>query len=257
MNFIKDELILIIANTRSHSTLLMDMLLSFPCVNLHKSFEIFSQLNINGRRYPKDLENIIFNKNSICIETFKNQFSNIPVLVTENQNTKTNVYIEKIHPHFISTNYIDFFKRAILLFKKIKIIYLIRTPIESLNSFIQYSNANPDWALNKKTPDFILCQYKNIYQLHKVFSGLIIDSNDTHNQDDIFNKLNEFLAPPVLLNNIYEHTKKFKQYNKHMFHLRKEKSPFITSPKKYDLSIYKKELIQADYYFDLMVNKEK
>ena len=248
-NKYKCGLCLIVCNTRSNSTLLLDLIRSIPGIKMNQYYDIYKKLKLKGRRYPKDLVNI-FDFDCNEIETKKNFFEKIPII--ERDESELLYFVEKIHPHFINTHYFIFKKRLYKYFDTIKIIFLIRHPYESLNSFIKYSMQNEEWGKGKKIPDFIINQYKCMYQLYRINPGLVVTNEEMQQIKLLLKKIVDYLEISNMdLNKLYTN---FINFNDRMLQLRKFNSPFISNiNEKIDLNEYKYKLQLAEYYYNKLI----
>jgi len=176
----KNGLLLLLTNTRSGSTYLYDTIRTIPNIKIRRDYGNMNLLGLSGGRYPKDL---CISKSRLRIENFPHNYVYIPSLNKFHlPDTKrlNNYELEKIHPHYYGCNSVLFNERINILRnnREVKLIILVRKPEDSLLSFINYKKRNPLWAEGKTMPQFLLNQYKSIFELTNISSTFVITYNE-------------------------------------------------------------------------------
>jgi len=204
-----NNVIIILANPRSGSTWLFDAIRSHPAVDMLIKGNIYRDLDLIGRRYPRDL--VPNNRKHINVEVVPNtdKWVDVPVFsIPEDEYKIPGVIlqkryaIEKIHPHYYRFNSDPFITKINDYtdnLRTLKMIYLVREPKGSLVSFLNYQKRNPKWNSDKKPADVIMhmnMTYQNILGVAEHRNGLIVDYGKLRQDfDNTLSLVFEFLWP--------------------------------------------------------------
>lgn len=207
---IPNRILIIISNPRSGSTWLFDAIRYHPAVDMLISGIIYTKLSLIGRRYPRDLSSQTI-KNSLKVEIRPDIKKNarIPEFnLPENFSTIPQVLgdqcyaIEKIHPHFYSYNSGQLLKSINDLGRdhiELKLLYLVRDPRASLESFFNYQKRNPSWNAQRTPRDVmthLATTYQNISEMAGLKQGLVLDYGELIGDfNDTLFRVFEYLWP--------------------------------------------------------------
>lgn len=182
--------VLLITVPRCGSTWLMDALRCHPAVFVEPSAAIFQALGLSANRYPQGLSNgpdacfdleISPGKGGQIPEFDLPGLADSMTAVIQSESYA----IEKLHPAFY-----DF--QAELLHRKIealerqeamtvKIVYQVRDPRSTINSYIAYQRRDPKWHAHHDRADpfrYLEKSYKALQELADHRPGMIIDYGD-------------------------------------------------------------------------------
>lgn len=198
------NLILLITNPRSGSTWLTDIIRFNSNVKMIENAVIYSLLDLDGRRYQRDLsKHIKLSKpNFKKIEVRPGTWEKIPIFNKTKNNLNYNYAIEKIHPEFFDFDSNNFLKRIKEVENNdvnIKFIFHLRDPRASITSFIKYKSRNHNWYSGFDSKDvfyYMANTYKQIFKMYKSNNGIIIDYIDLKkNFNQTSKKIYSYLWP--------------------------------------------------------------
>lgn len=180
--------LIILSNPRSGSTWLFDAIRCHPAVEMLVRGDVYRDLDLEGRRYPRDL--VPSNRNHLNVEVRPDldKWAKVPLfsLPADDYNIPGEILekkfaVEKIHPHFYRFDIDSFLSRVDTYTDKnriLEMIYLVRDPKASLVSFYNYQKRNPKWNSGKTPVDVIKHMnliYQSILEIAKRRKGLIVD----------------------------------------------------------------------------------
>jgi hypothetical protein len=171
---IGDTLVIILANPRSGSTWLLDMIRCHPSISIHPRYEVYDRLGLEGRRYPRDLSGV--SSPSRKIEVTPENWEAVPINCAA---AGKRINIEKIHPHFFDHRVSNFIEKIKSFSPEcdVRLIYHVRDPKATLVSFLEYKRRNPSWdhrALNE-IPSHLRRIYTSILDVSQSVPGLAMD----------------------------------------------------------------------------------
>jgi len=181
-----ENIILILANPRSGSTWLLDLLRCHPAVKMIESGTIYRNLGLEGRRYPLDLSKDIQSGLRLEVRPDRGKWDTIPEFFLQKEyqlaygSWSPSYAIEKIHPHFFHFD-IPIFLDRINQYERttqISMVYLVRDPLNSIRSFFAYQERNPSWNKNREGSEVMIHMqkiYQTIAELTDLYPGLIVD----------------------------------------------------------------------------------
>jgi len=177
------QIIIMLTVQRSGSTWLFDLLRAHPAIEIYPGSVIWETIGCNGRRYPRDLSQ--GNDANLNIEVKRGIWEKIPdFTVTKVKSeqlqkiTENPWFIEKLHPHFVDYDSQQFIKKINRLSKKkkVELIYHVRSPKDSISSFISYQNRNPNWYRKMKREELIKhmkFEYEFILSVSQKLNGIV------------------------------------------------------------------------------------
>ena len=178
--------LLLVTNPRSGSTLLTDALRCHPAVDLIPRATLLRNLDIVERRYPRDLTGGA--DASRTVETYNTLWEKIPVFESPSLGgscpveLKKNRYaLEKLHPEsylFDSHKFLAKLSELEDRGVKIQVVYCIREPISSIESFLNYQERNPTWypdKSGKQVIDYTVDTFSSLCEVAQRRKGLIVD----------------------------------------------------------------------------------
>jgi hypothetical protein len=183
------NILFLITSPRSGSTWILDTLRCHPLISYDNKYSIYLSADLSGYRYPQDLLQVGSRENN-----FENKWGNwvsIPafeidpelIKVTENS-TDIEYSIEKIHPEFFNYDY-DKFNKYLRDVQsqggRVKVVYVVRDPESSINSWLNYNSRNPKWnqRMDKEAlGEYYYENFSSIQNLMKIFGGIVIDYSD-------------------------------------------------------------------------------
>ncbi|MCS4174843.1 hypothetical protein [Salinibacter ruber] len=174
-----DKALVIITNERSGSTWLFDALRCCPGIRINPRYTILHELGVSARRYPRDLSEA--QDAELEIEVRPGSWEQIPPPALNFDNKcSTQAGIEKIHPTHFDFDTESIIKKSEVLdrYSKFIPIYLIRHPRETITSFLDYRERNPEWYSHVKTSDiaeYFLKSYSTISRMIELKSDPVID----------------------------------------------------------------------------------
>jgi len=273
------NILIILANPRSGSTWLFDSIRYHPAVRMLIRGDIYNQLGLSGRRYPRDLVPKHVKGVRLEVRPDRGKWAKVPFYAIPEDRyfippeiMDEEYAIEKIHPHFYGfdtaafTSNINDYKR---LGKSIKILYQVRDPVASLESFFSYQNRNPKWNEDKEPAvviDHMQMIYRNIYEVANLIEGLILDYSWFKNQfNKTLDQVFEYLWPGTkkldidrqrIIEQIHIETGKQTKRSNPLFF---GKSVGLDSGKKMDynhiLQHHSSEIDQCKYFYRALFNK--
>ena len=160
------KLLLLVTTQRSGSTLLYDSLRYMPFFSMLEGWDFFRLMGIEkGRcRYPIDL--LVDSGDRINNSGRSLRFVR-PVPGWDgtqwhpSERTQKVHHLEKIHPHFVDYNSASFLHtlQRLRTFVDVKVIYLIRDPVNSVYSHTSYQRRNPEWYSDLSSIEDLLTHY--------------------------------------------------------------------------------------------------
>jgi len=200
-----NNILIILSNPRSGSTWLFDAIRCHPAVEMIPSGIIYERLALAGRRYPRDLSGRKKGSVRIEVRTDRQKKDWVPDFSVSSVDfwipdeiSKKPYAIEKIHPHFYDFDVDAMCSKISELEKQeisIKMLYLVRDPKASLESFLNYQRRNSTWNKNRKPSDLFLHlarTYRSILDFASSRDGLIIDYGNM--QRDFLNTLSRIFT---------------------------------------------------------------
>ena len=182
------QIIIILTVQRSGSTWLFDLLRAHPSIDIHPYSVIWDTIGCNGRRYPRDLSQ--GNDAQLNIEVKRGIWEKIPdFTITKvkpeklHKISENSWFIEKLHPHFVNYDSQKFIQKINRLSKKnkVKLIYHVRSPQDSISSFLSYQKRNPNWY-REMTGENLLkhmkFEYEFILDVSQKLNGIVTNYLD-------------------------------------------------------------------------------
>ena len=181
---------IMLTTPRSGSTWFVDAIRCHPGIQFWPNAAIYTHLSLIGRRYPRDLSG--GTDATYDIEVTRGKWEKIPDFYVPETLTGTgletepdkNYAIEKCHPEFFGFKTHKFLRKIEKLENQgieIKMIYLVRDPEASFNSFMNYQHRNPTWypsVRGRKLATYMDRSFASILEAAGRFPGLVTDYSD-------------------------------------------------------------------------------
>lgn len=197
---LSQKLLLLVTIQRSGSTWLFDTLRCHPLIEMIRRATIFRQLELSGRRYPRDLSGR--DDATLNIEVEAGRWDRIPDPCGKSRTRRLGrpVYaIEKSHPTFFAHDVDGFLNRLERIrCPDVKLIYHVRDPADSIRSFLAYQRRNSSWYRDTRPHEVPVEYRKSLEVLRKLCArrpGLVVDYSDlTEDLQAVLRRICDFLG---------------------------------------------------------------
>ena len=185
------RILLLFTIHRSGSTWLFDMLRTHPAVRIEPTARVWTELGIDGWRYPGAFHDI--DGAMIPLEVTPGLGAAIPAfpraLIPDIRQVDDadRWALEKAHPQFVDFNANQLAARIRDLRERgvdVEVVYGVRNPLHSMWSMAEFKIRDPNWYRNlqvEEVPQFIAKSLETLAEVHALVGGTVVEYENLPN----------------------------------------------------------------------------